>query len=130
MNRSGEKRRSTFGFVCRLLTVILLLVGLTEAQQSQREKMDAFAKCLTQKHAAMYGSFLCSHCDDQKKMFGNSFQYIHYVECSQIGLPQDANACKLAQIRYTPTWTLNNGERLVGVQTLTQLSNKTGCSLP
>ncbi len=92
--------------------------------------MDAFAQCLTKKNAIMYGSFLCPHCDDQKKMFGESFKYIHYVECSQMGLPQDVNACRLAQIRYTPTWVIDNGERLVGVQSLKQLSDKTGCPLP
>ncbi|MFP5204646.1 MAG: hypothetical protein ACLGSH_04755 [Acidobacteriota bacterium] len=92
--------------------------------------MDAFAKCLTRTRAIMYGSFLCPHCDDQKKIFGDSFHYIHYVECSQMGSPQDMNACKFAQIRYTPTWTFKDEERLIGVQTLKQLSDKTGCPLP
>jgi protein-disulfide isomerase len=124
--RAGLKLRS----VCHLGIAILLLLGPTSAQKSERERMDAFAKCLTNKNAIMYGSFLCSHCDDQRKLFGDSFKYVHYVECSQMGLPQDANACKLAQIRYTPTWILNGKERLVGVQTLKQLGDKTGCPLP
>lgn len=92
--------------------------------------MDAFAKCLTKKNAVMYGSFLCPHCDDQKEMFHESFKYIHYVECSQMGSPQDVNACKFAQVRYTPTWIVDKGERLVGIKTLKELSEKTGCSLP
>ncbi len=130
MNRSGKRRRSIFGYVCRLATALLLLAAFTSAQQSQQDKMDAFTKCLNKKKVIMFGSFLCPHCDDQKKMFGNSFKYVHYVECSQMGSPQDVNACKLAQVRYTPTWIIDHGEWLVGVQTLKQLSDKTGCTLP
>ncbi len=130
MYGSNQRRRLTARIVRRLLTAIFVLTALASAQQSQHEKMDEFAKCLTKKNVIMYGSFLCPHCDDQKKMFGDSFKYIHYDECSQMGLPQDVNACKLAQIRYTPTWVLASGERLVGVQTLKQLSDKTGCPLP
>ena len=130
MDGSSQRRRSNFSLAWCFAAAILLLSVVASAQQSQKEKMDAFAKCLTKKNAAMYGSFLCSHCDDQKKMFGDSFDYIHYIECSQMGLPQDVNACKLAQIRYTPTWIIDNGERLVGVQPLKILSDKTGCPLP
>ena len=130
MDGTGQRRRSNFSFPWRFASVILLLLGFASAQQPQQQKMDAFAKCLTNKNAVIYGSFLCPHCDDQKKMFGDSFKYIHYVECSQMGLPQDVAACKFAQVRYTPTWIFSNDERLVGVQTLKQLSEKTGCPLP
>ena len=130
MYRNNRRYSSAIGIVCRLAASIFLLTALASAQQSQRDKMDAFAKCLTKKNAIMYGSFLCPHCDDQKKLFGDSFKYIRYIECSPMALPQDANACKLAQIRYTPSWVLDKGERLVGVQTLKQLSDKTGCPLP
>jgi hypothetical protein len=113
-----------------LLIASFFITGLSFAQQSQRDKVDDFAKCLTKKNAAMYGNFLCSHCDDQRKLFGDSFKYIHYVECSHIASPQDAEACKSAQIRYTPTWVLEKGEHLVGMQTFKELSDKTGCPLP
>ena len=109
---------------------MFLLPALASAQQSPSDKLDAFAKCLTQRNATMYGSFVCSHCDDQRKMFGDSFKYVNYVECSQMGLPQDAHACQSAEIRFTPTWILDNREKLVGVQTFKQLSDKTGCPLP
>src|SRR5215467_2633829 len=44
-------------------------------------RLDAFAKCLTAKNAKMYGAYWCPHCQDQKEMFGSSFQYAPYVEC-------------------------------------------------
>jgi protein-disulfide isomerase len=92
--------------------------------------MDAFAKCLTKKNAILYGSYLCPHCDDQKKMFGKSFKHLHYFECSRMGFPDEVNKCRDAQIRYTPTWVLGNGEHLVGLQTMKNLSEKSGCPLP
>lgn len=111
------------------LVTSVLLAGIAKPQQSH-DKDDAFAKCLTKKNAVMYGSFLCSHCDEQRKLFGESFKYIHYVECSHTASSQDASACKREEIRYTPTWILDDGERLVGIQTLKLLSEKTACPLP
>ena len=122
--------RSAIVIACLFLAAIFFFSETGSAQKSQRAKMDEFAQCLAKKNLVMYGSFLCPHCDDQKKLFGDSFKYVHYVECSAMGLPQDRNACKLAQIRFTPTWILPSGERLVGVQTLKQLSDKAGCMAP
>jgi protein-disulfide isomerase len=127
---SRDKHRSAIEIACLFLTGIFLFSAPASAQPSQGAKMNAFAQCLAKKNIVMYGSYLCPHCDDQKKLFGDSFKYVHYVECSIMGLPQDQNACKLAQIRFTPTWILPSGERLIGVQSLKQLSDKTGCQAP
>ncbi len=97
---------------------------------AQSTDPDAFAKCLAEKQATMYGSFLCPHCDDQKKLFGSSFRYVPYVECSVRGSRQMTFPCIAAQIRYTPTWIFADGERRTGVQQLKALSEKTGCKLP
>ncbi len=77
----------------------------------------------------MYGSVLCSHCDDQKKLFGKSFSYVTYVECSVPFSRQVTPACQAAGIRYTPTWIFADGDRSEGTQTLEKLSKKTGCPL-
>ena len=90
---------------------------------------DAFARCLAKKKAFMYGSYLCPHCEDQKKLFGSSFRYVAYVECSVPGSRQVTFPCMAEQIRYTPTWIFQDGERRVGVQSLQALSQKTGCPL-
>lgn len=127
--RNPARLPSKGWFVCRLAAVFFLVLGFASAQP-ERQKMDAFAKCLAQKNAIMYGSYFCSHCDSQRELFGESFKFIHYVECSRMGSPQDVNACRFAQIRYTPTWGFASGERLVGLQTLKTLSDKTGCKLP
>jgi hypothetical protein len=113
-----------------LLSLLVMLASSTVASSGDESKMDAFAKCLTANKATMYGSFWCSHCDDQKKLFGKSFRHVNYVECSVPGSRQMSLVCQFAQIRLTPTWIFADGERREGMQTLQQLSTKTGCPLP
>jgi len=84
---------------------------------------DAFAKCLTQKGVTMYGLKTCSHCADQKAMFGSSFQYVTYVECSE----QQA-LCSSKGVTAVPSWEIN-GNIEVGVRPLADLSAATGCPL-
>jgi hypothetical protein len=97
---------------------------------AESDSLDTFAQCLAEKKATMYGSFLCPHCDDQKKLFGSSFKYVPYVECSVRGSRQMTFPCIVARIRFTPTWIFADEERRTGVQSLKSLSAKTGCALP
>ena len=116
--------------VLRAAICLALVLGFAAPAGSRDSDLDNFAKCLASKNAAMYGSFWCQHCDEQKELFGNSFKYVPYVECSIPGSRQMTFTCQLAQIRHTPTWIFADGKRLVGVQQLKTLSEKTGCSLP
>ena len=130
MNKPRRRRTTShfasMGMLARLVTVgFLTLVGFSQATDP-----DTFAKCLAEKKATMYGSFLCPHCEDQKKLFGSSFRYVPYVECSVRGSRQMTFPCIAAQIRYTPTWIFADGERRTGVQQLKDLGEKTGCKLP
>jgi hypothetical protein len=111
--------------------VLLMLPGFcTTAGSADQGNLDSFAKCLAGKKATMYGSFICPHCDDQRKLFGTSFRYVPYIECSVPGSRQMTFPCIAAQIRYTPTWIFDDGERRIGLQSLKSLSDKTGCQLP
>ncbi len=111
------------------LSLFVGLVPTTVAGTRDEGRIDALAKCLTTKRATMYGSVLCSHCDDQKKLFGSSFEYVKYVECSIPFSRQVTPACQAAGIRFTPTWIFADGGRSEGMQTLEQLGKKTGCPL-
>lgn len=111
------------------IAVLTSVLGVTGGAEDS-SKMDAFAKCLAKQNVTMYGSFLCPHCDDQKKLFGASFKYVPYVECSTPGTRQMTFACRMAEIRFTPTWIFSDGERQTGLRSLQQLSTKTGCRLP
>lgn len=115
----------------RLLSVVLMVcVFSITGGSADKPDLDGFAKCLASRKATMYGSFLCSHCEDQKHLFGSSFKYVPYVECSTPGTREMAFSCRVEMIRYTPTWIFPNDERLVGLQSLKTLSEKTGCPLP
>jgi hypothetical protein len=85
---------------------------------------DDFAKCLTQKGAVMYGLATCSHCLDQKKMFGSSFQYVTYVECSI-----DSALCQSKGVESVPVWEITGSLITPGAVSLTQLSVLTSCPL-
>jgi len=130
MNRQSSKSSNS---LCLLRTALLfgfLLVFSSIAGSQEGNRMDEFSKCLTEKKAMMYGSFWCLHCDDQKKLFGSSFKYVSYVECSLPGSRELTFPCRSAQIHHTPTWIFADGDRREGTQTLQQLSSKTGCILP
>jgi thiol-disulfide isomerase/thioredoxin len=97
-----------------------------------KAKLDSFAHCLAGKKAVMYGAFWCDHCREQKELFGDSAQYVPYVECVEKGTRKETEQCKALGIRRTPTWIFEqSGERVDGkVLSLQELSQKSGCRLP
>lgn len=90
----------------------------------------AFAKYLTDKGVTMYGAYWCSHCQNQKKLFGTAFQYINYVECTK-----DPEKCTAAGVLGYPTWTFSNPDgavvnKLEGEVTLEKLAQTVGYQFP
>lgn len=77
-------------------------------------KYGAFAKCLTEKGAIMYGEDWCRYTNAQKAMFGKSFKYINY-EAKQ-------------SLRVRPTWIID-GKTYETVQSFQRLSALTGCKI-
>ena len=125
----GQRLRRRPASMVPLIALVVFVFSST-AGSAEPSTLDAFAKCLAERKATMYGSFLCPHCDDQRKLFGSSFRHVPYVECSVRGSRQMTFPCIAAQIRYTPTWIFEDGERRVGLQSLKTLSERTGCQLP
>jgi hypothetical protein len=90
-------------------------------------KYDDFARCLSASGAKMYGSYWCPHCNEQKEMFGSSWKYMNYIECSLPARAGQTQACIDANITSYPTWEFNDGNRTLGVLSFDDLSQKTGC---
>lgn len=110
------------------LAVVLLLAVIVYGKNTgwfggAEGKYDSFAKCLTEKGATMYGAEWCSHCKNQKELFGASFKYVNYVEC-----PQNPQLCKDKGVQGYPTWIINDNS-YVGEKSLEELSLLTGCVL-
>jgi hypothetical protein len=117
--------------------VVLLVSGGLMAWSSNASKgpkgpgeLDGFAQCLTERGATFYGAFWCPHCKDQKAMFGNSEQYLPYVECSTPDGRGQTPICKQAGITSYPTWVFADGATSTGTLSLETLAERTGCVLP
>lgn len=115
-----------------ILAAILIGTALIYGRQKPAGPgpLDAFAKCLDQKGAKFYGAFWCPHCQNQKKMFGTSEQFLPYVECSTADGGSELPVCIQKNITGYPTWEFADGSRLTGKIQLQTLAQKTGCSLP
>jgi hypothetical protein len=113
-----------------VLALVLLISSAVPRSTKAANKLDVYAKCLTAKKSKMYGLFWCSHCAEQKEMFGSAFQYINYVECGVPGTRQETEECKTAGIKHFPTWEFANATRHEGVLQLDALSKQTGCPIP
>jgi glutaredoxin len=102
---------------------LIAVAGVLMYALSAPGSHDDFARCLSEKDVVMYGADWCSHCQNQKRMFGSSFRYVNYVEC-----PQNQEICTSAGVRAYPTWVIN-GTNYEGEQPLQRLSSLTGCPL-
>jgi hypothetical protein len=102
-----------------LLILLITLIGCS----SKQGEYDSFAQCLTEKGVKMYGTEWCSHCKNQKETFGDSFQYIDYVDCDR-----NKDECSKARIDGYPTWNVD-GINYPGEQQLYKLASLTGCSM-
>ncbi|KAL2643743.1 hypothetical protein R1flu_011330 [Riccia fluitans] len=92
----------------------------------------SLAKHLQSIGAKMYGAFWCSHCYEQKQMFGReAMKYVDYVECYPDGYRkgvQLAKACDAANIQGFPTWIIK-GQTYSGEQDFDGLVRASGFDL-
>lgn len=110
-----------------LAAVLIIFAGFWFAYKADEpeKNLDAFAACIAQKGLTMYGAAWCTHCQNQKKDFGESFRLVPYVEC-----PDNPKLCTEKGVEGYPTWLLPDGRKLVGEQSLQNLAAVSGCSLP
>jgi hypothetical protein len=123
----AKKLILSFGIIIVILSIFVF--SMIRKNESVYGKYDEFAKCLTNNGVKMYGAYWCPHCNNQKKMFGDSWKYINYIECSLPNRAGQTEFCKQAGIRAYPTWEFKNGERIEGELTLEQLSQYSNCKL-
>jgi len=114
--------------------VIIIFIGVVFASYSKGKKpgeLDDFVACLADKDVKFYGSFQCSHCQEQKNDFGKSSKLLEssgvYVECGPLG--SFNSLCTSEGVRSVPHWVIAD-EVLSGRQDLQILAEKSGCSLP
>ncbi|KAI4378037.1 hypothetical protein MLD38_015579 [Melastoma candidum] len=102
---------------------------MTEVTTPSRSYAIALAKHLHSIGAKMYGAFWCSHCLEQKQMFGQeAAKILDYVECFPNGYKKGIKlekACTDVGIEGFPTWVIN-GEVLSGEKELSELAEISG----
>lgn len=82
----------------------------------------ALAEHLTQIDAKMYGAYWCTHCQDQKQLFGKeAVSKLPYIECDSSGKNPQPELCQAANIQGYPTWEIK-GEQYSGVRQLEDLA--------
>jgi glutaredoxin len=77
---------------------------------------------MTENGITMYGTERCSHCQNQKALFGDAFANVSYVDCDA-----DRQACLDAGVRGFPTWIDSENNPYPGTQTLERLAAISGC---
>ena len=132
-NQEISKENKIIMGVAGVLSIAIIIFAIVNVKKTTTENTgpglyDAFAQCLTDKGAVMYGAAWCSHCQEQKKTFGSSFKFVKYVEC-----PDNTQLCIDKGIQGYPTWLMNEkviSEGFAGERSMKELSDATGCPLP
>jgi len=123
-------KKSTIYFIILTLVIISIMVVFKSLKNSAGEEYNEFAQCLTDNGVKMFGAFWCSHCQNQKKLFGASWNKINYIECSTPDGNSQNQICIDEKIQSYPTWEFEDKSRVNGELTLQELSARSGCQLP
>jgi hypothetical protein len=115
-------------FIIVIVIIILAISTLIYFFNYNPTNYDNFAKCLTSRDAKFFGAFWCSHCAEQKSLFGKSIKYVNYIECDSRGENAQPELCQKEEIVGYPTWKIN-GTLLPGLQPLERLSQYSECKL-
>jgi len=119
-----------FGRLVAAMAVGVLIAGSASTAGAWGQRLDDFAKCITDGGATFYGTYWCPQCDRQREAFGRSDRYLNYVECASRDSDEAKRECKRADIKSYPTWEFGDGTRATGFQSLRRLADRTGCELP
>ena len=114
------KKKNQSRFVTLLIIIVIVIIAILLLNRKPVETDEETAKCIGSK-SLLYTQLGCSHCEAQKEMFGNNYQYLNVIDCWY-----DHQPCINNEIEGTPTWVIK-GEKYEGVQTIEKLKELTGC---
>jgi len=122
-------KAKTLIIIIAAILVTISVFYFSYAKSKEPGSYDSFAKCLSENGVKFYGAYWCGHCNNQKQMFGKSFQYINYIECSLPNKAGQTQFCNQEGINGYPTWEFKSEERIEDEMTMEELSKKTGCEI-
>ena len=93
--------------------------------ESTKETIN-FDKYLKDYGVVKYSAYWCPNCLNQSELFGKqAYKELNVVECARDGKNSQTQLCIDKKIKGFPSWEIN-GEIIIGVQTLEELSELTG----
>lgn len=129
MRKSKQSSYYLYGAAILVVVGLVVFAANNAVGDNEPSVYDEFAQCLSNAGVTMYGAWWCPHCENQKDLFGSSFDSVNYVECSTAARTMN-QTCKDAGIEGYPTWKFSDDSRLSGEQTMQTLADKSGCVLP
>ena len=119
--QSNETKPVRYGRSIALDTKVVTVSGSAEI---------ALVKHLVAKGVKFYGAFWCSHCQNQKSLFGaTAATKLPYIECDKNGENSQRELCRKKDIRTFPTWVID-GEYIEGTRDLQEIAQRTGYTGP
>jgi hypothetical protein len=90
----------------------------------------ALAEYLAEHDVKFYGAYWCSHCQQQKSLFGAvAASKLPYIECAEGGENSQRQLCKERNVQMFPTWAIN-GKFMPGTLDLKKIAELTGYQGP
>lgn len=114
------------GVLAALMILVLhanYTAPLAEPTGPEDPVIRALAEHLSDSRAVFYGASWCTHCQEQKRLFGASVSRLPYIECSPNGPNTPAlRSCTAAGVRSYPTWVIDGRSYPGVVLSLKQLA--------
>ena len=146
VRRGSQAQSVSMGIVGAVLAVAVLLLGYaagparsaataagdmgtvaSASSSSSDQQLTALADHLRESGAVFYGAYWCSHCQNQKAMFGAAASRLPYMECDPRGSDSQPAACQAAGVKAFPTWVIG-GQKLEGELSVSELARRSGFS--
>lgn len=109
-----------------LLGIVLTIVIVPSAFLWSYEEPEpqTFGQCLAENGVTMYGVDWCPNCQDQKRLFGEDFSNVDYVNCDF-----QRELCREKGVTMYPVWSKGT-DALLGLQSFERLAEFSGCPAP
>ena len=130
LNKSKNNGLYIIGAIMVVAVAFLVYGQWSNRPADDGGRLIGFAQCLKESGAKFYGTFWCSHCNNQKELFGSAQAELPYVECSTADGRGQMQVCADANIKGYPTWIFADGSEQSGTMSLEALAEKTACVLP
>ncbi len=110
-----------------IIVLVAAIFGGMIWYSSQPGKYDEFATCIKDSGTKFFGAFWCSHCQEQKALFGRSARLLPYEECSTPDGQGQLQVCKDNKVESYPTWITKDSTVKTGTLSFAELSTLTNC---